>query len=489
MRRFERPQRKGFTTMRPRFLTPLLLASTALALLTGCEVGPNFHAPTASLNAFHNAGLAANSAGAPPPLASWWTGFDDPVLDGIVTRALAQNLDLAAALARVQQARAAAGEAGAQLLPSFDATSQVAVEHQSLNGPDGTFDKAFPGYNRDSRDYTVGAAASWELDLFGGLRRGAEAASAEARAAEAEDAGVRISVVADSADAYFQIRGDQARLDVAQQQIDADQHLLDLVNDRLAAGAATTRESAEAQALLFQAQAAVPPLRTALEAQFNRLDILLGEQPGSFARRLAPAPQITTLPAVPAAETLQEMLRKRPDIIAAQARLAAANANIGVAVSQYYPKISLSGLLGFESLDAGQLFTSAAFQPSAVAGLRWRLFDFGKVDDEVIQARGAHAEALADYRSAVLNAAGDVENAFMALAQSEQETVQLQSEVGALRTARDSSQAAYEGGEIALTDVLDADSDLLRAQDQLAQSRAGNAQNAVSVFRAMGGGW
>jgi NodT family efflux transporter outer membrane factor (OMF) lipoprotein len=335
----------------------------------------------------------------------------------------------------------------------------------------------------------VGAAASWEIDLFGGLRRGAEAASAEARAAEAQDAGVRITVAADAADAYFQIRGDQARLAVAQSQIDNDQHLLDIVSDRLNAGAATTRESAEAQALVFQARAAIPPLRTALEAQSNRLDILLGEQPGSFARNLAPAPQITDLPAVPSQETPQQMLEKRPDIIAAQARLAASSANIGVAVSQYYPKISVSGLLGFESLDAGQLFTSAAFQPSAVAGLRWRLFDFGKVKDEVIQARGARAEALANYGSAVLNAAGDVENSFMAMAQSEQETIELQNETGALRAARDSSQAAYQGGEIGLTDVLDADRDLLQAQDQLAQNRADNARNAVSVFRAMGGGW
>jgi len=233
----------------------------------------------------------------------------------------------------------------------------------------------------------------------------------------------------------------------------------------------------------------VPPLLTGTEAQFNRLDILLGVQPGTYARTLEPAPQIASLPPVPIDETPQDLLKKRPDIIAAQQHLAATSARIGVALSEYYPKVSVSALLGFESLNAGQLFSSAAFQPSAVVGLRWRLFDFGKVNDEVIQARGSNAELLADYRNVVLNAAGDVENSFMALAQSEQETIELQREVSALTTARDSSDAAYQGGSIALTDVLDADRNLLVTQDQLAQNRGEVAENAVSVFRALGGGW
>ncbi len=470
-----------------RRISPVL-ALAALGALAGCEVGPDFRPPQTSLAPFHNTALV-DGADQPPPLSTYWQGFHDPVLEALVQKALAQNLELAAALARVQQAQAAAGEAGAQLLPSAGFDAQAAAEHQSLYSPIGAIGKNLPGYNRDQRLYDVDAAASWEIDLFGGLRRGAEAASAEASAAEAEDAGMRVTVVAEVADTYFQIRGDQARLAVAQQQIDTDSQLLNLVQQRVAAGGATDREEDEAAALLYQAQAFVPPLRTDLEAQYNRLDILLGVQPGSYARFLPQAVQPDALPPLPVAETPQQMLERRPDIIAAQAQLKAANARIGVAVSQYYPKISLSGLLGFESLDAGKLFAGSTFQPEAVAGLRWRLFEFGKIDDEVLEAKGSYAEALADYRDAILTATGDVENGFMALAQAEQQQAQLQDEVSALTKARDSSQRAYADGAIPLTDVLGADRELLQAQDQLALNRANTQQNSVSVFRALGGGW
>lgn len=483
MRRLN-PIRKMRQKARPglRCAVPLLTLG-----LAGCEVGPGFTPPPSTLTPFHN--VAQNPSAPPPPLASYWHGFDDPVLDTVIQKALAGNLDLAAALSRVRQAQAAAGEAGAQLLPTADLGAQAVVQHQSLYSPIGEIGKTLPGYNRDQRLYDVGAAASWEIDLFGGLRRGAEAASAEARAAAAEDAGTRVTLVAEAADAYFQIRGDQARLAVAQAQIDTDAHLLALVQQRYGAGKGTDREADEAAALLYQAQAALPPLRTDLEAQENRLDILLGQQPGSYARHLPAAPLPAVLPPAPADITPQEMLQNRPDIIAAEERLHASNARVGVAVSQYYPKISLSGLLGFESLDAGKFFTSASFQPQVVSGLRWRLFDFGKVNDEVQQAKGGYAEALADYRSTVLNAAGDVENALMALAQDEQEQAELQREVAALQRARDSSQRDYAAGAIPLTDVLNADRELLQAQDQLALNQANTAQDAVSVYRALGGGW
>jgi NodT family efflux transporter outer membrane factor (OMF) lipoprotein len=477
----------------PRHAVPVAMpaALLAIATLSGCEVGPNFKAPQSNLAPFHNSALVAPSGAntVPPAASTYWQGYHDPMLVQVIGVALAQNLDLAAALARVEQARAAAGEAGAQLLPTVDFTPQATVESQSLYSPIGEIGKNLPGYSREQRLYDVGAAASWEIDLFGGLRRGAEAASAEAQAAEAANAGTRVTMVAEVANTYFQMRGDQARLAVAQQQVDTDQHLLNLIQQRQAAGDSTDREAAEAAALLYQAQAAVPPLRTDLEAQYNRLDILLGAQPGSYARHLPAAPQFSELPPVPMAETPQEMLQKRPDIIGANAQLQAANANIGVAVSQYYPKISLSGLLGFESLDAGKLFTGAAFQPEVVAGLRWRLFDFGKVNDEVLEAKGAYAEALADYRGSVLKATGDVENAFMALAQNEQQRTELSNEVAALTKARDSSQRDYVAGAIPLTDVLNADRQLLDTQDQLALNQANIDQDSVSVFRSLGGGW
>jgi len=176
-------------------------------------------------------------------------------------------------------------------------------------------------------------------------------------------------------------------------------------------------------------------------------------------------------------------------VIAAERRLAASNARIGEAISDYYPKVSLSGLLGFESLSAGHLLTGGAFQPQATAGLRWRLFDFGKVDAEVAQSQGAHAEALAQYRKSVLHAAEDVENSFTSLVQLEAQNQELSQEIAALAKARDSSEQAYQGGAIGLTDVLDADRQLLLAQDDQARTRADTARAAVSSYRALGGGW
>ena len=467
-----------------------LALGVGLAALAACtEVGPDYQAPTTTLAPLHDAAAVAARPAQPAPLDRWWQGFDDPVLSEIIRRTLDQNLDLAAAIARVEQARAGAAAAGARLLPTADLDASLAPLHQSTEGPLGTVARHLPGYDRDQSDYAVGPGASWEIDLFGGLKRGAEAAEAEASAAEALRLGVRISVAAEAADAYFQIRGDQARLKLAQDQVATDAHLLDLVNLRRTRGAATDHETAQAQALLSQARSTIPPLRTALETQRNRLDVLMGVQPGTNTLDLsAPAP-IPAVPGVAPDPDASALLRRRPDVIAAERRLAASSAHIGEAISDYYPKVSLGGLLGFESLNADHLFTGAAFQPQAVAGLRWRLFDFGKVDAEVAQSRGAEAEALATYRKSVLHAAEDVENAFTDLVQLEAQNRELGDEIAALTKARDSSEEAYEGGAIALTDVLDADRELLIAQDAQARTRADAARAAVSSYRALGGGW
>jgi len=459
--------------------------------LTGCAVGPDYRKPATTLEGFHSAAAvqAHSTSTTAPPLDRWWLGFEDPELTRIIERALHQNLDLAAAMARVDEARAAAREAGAQLLPTADLTAQAARIHQSLESPIGSIARHLPGFQRDQSQYEVGAAASWEIDLFGGLRRGAQAATAEAQAAEAEQVGTYIMVSADAADAYFQVRGDQARIAVARDQVTTDEHLLDLVERRFRAGLATDREEAQTQALLSEARASLQPLAIDLEAQLNRLDVLMGAQPGTYAAELKSPQQIPPAPAIPGADTPTNVLRRRPDVIAAERHLAASNARIGQAISEYYPKVSIAGLLGFESLSTGQLFKAATFQPEAVAGLRWRLFDFGKVDAEVVQAKGANAEALALYRQSILHAAEDVENAFTSLVQLEAHTQELEREVAALQRARDSSQKAYAAGVIPLTDVLDADRQLLAAQDQLALTRANTDLAAVQSFRAIGGGW
>ena len=183
------------------------------------------------------------------------------------------------------------------------------------------------------------------------------------------------------------------------------------------------------------------------------------------------------------------MLRRRPDIIAAERRLAASNERIGVALAEYYPKLSLSGALGLDSISADKLFTNSAFAATGGGMLRWRLFDFGKVDAEVKQAKGANAEALAAYRETVLHAAEDVENALMALSQSRERVGEVRAQVEALTKARNLAEQSYQAGSIPLTDVINADQQLLVASDELHAERAGSARSAVAVFRAFGGGW
>ncbi|CAN7632705.1 efflux transporter outer membrane subunit [Paraburkholderia terricola] len=482
------------TVVRKPSQSLLRVISAGVAIATGvagCAVGPEYAAPTTQLVPFHNrVATSTQQASRPAPrLDIWWAGFDDPMLVTVVQRALAQNLDLAAAFARVQQARAVAAGAGAQLLPTLDFDATGTAEHQSLLSPVGTIARTFPGYSRDQREYNVGAAASWEIDLAGGLRRSAAAARDEVQAAEAEQLGTRITVAADAADAYLQVRGFQTRLAVAQDQIGTDGRLLELVRVRRRAGAADEREIAQAEALLKQARSTVPTLRTSLEAQLNRLDVLMGAQPGTYAHELSVSSTIPAIPKIDDNDQPLDVLRRRPDIIAAERRVAASSERIGAAISGYYPKISLSGALGFDSVSTNHLFTAAAFQPVGTGSLRWRLFDFGKVDAEVKQARGANAEVLALYRQAVLKAAEDVENAFTALSQTEARRQELQGEVTSLTRARDLSERAYRAGAITLTDVLDADRQLLVARDNLDSSRADAARAAVGAFRALGGGW
>ncbi|MDF3839640.1 efflux transporter outer membrane subunit, partial [Cupriavidus basilensis] len=453
---------------------------------------PDYHAPAADAPAGypHAGALAARQAQTPaPPLDTWWTGFDDPVLTRIVQRALDQNLDLAAAFARVQQARAAAAEAGAQLLPQASLSAQAVKERQSLESPLGRIASRFPGYNRNPELYDVGAGASWEIDLSGGLRRGAEAADAEAQAARADHLGTRISVAAEAADAYFRVRGAQQRIAIAQDEVANNGRLLELVRLRLHDGLSSSREVAQAEALVAQARVTIPPLRIELQTQLNRLDVLMGAQPGTYAAELGPAPGHLAVPAISVAQGPADLLRRRPDVIAAERRLAASNARIGVATAEYYPKLSLSALLGFESLSSGKLFSAAAFQPMAVAGLRWRLFDFGRVDAEVAQAKGANAEALVNYRKAMLRATEDVENAIVTLTELESQGRELATEIDAHVRARSASEDAYKGGAVSLFEVLDEERQLLAARDQQARVHADNARAAVATFRALGGGW
>ena len=470
---------------RPRAAASIL----ALALLTSaCAVGPNYQRPDVKLTSAYVT-PAPVAIAQPATIETWWDGFNDPMLTTVVQRALAQNLDLEQARARILQSRAMARAAGAALLPQAGATGSAARVDQSLLSPIGEIGSHLPGFERDYDDYAVGASASWEIDLFGGLRREREAALAGARSAQATAQAVRISVAADAADAYLQVRAYQARLQVANRQLRTQEDLVSLVDQRARQGVSPDRDLNTAKAALDGVRATVPPLQAGLEAQENRLDVLMGAQPGTWRAELEAPVALPATPVLSIVDGPADLLRRRPDVIAAEESLIAANAQVGAAVSDYYPKVSISGLLGYESLDSARLFTGLGQESQLAAGLRWRLFDFGRVDAEVAQAKGRKAEALAAYRASILKATEDVENALSDLTQQQVRAAALSRQIDELTRARDQAQQAYEGGAISLVEVRDADRDLLTASDALVRARADTDRAAVAAYRALGGGW
>lgn len=476
-----------------RFSTLVFLGLAGLA--TGCAVGPDYQRPSVTLPPAYMGGAVQAGAGpsgtaAATDIAAWWASFEDPQIGRFVTAALAQNLDLAQASARVLQARAGLDAAGAALLPSGNVSGQAARSYQSIETPLGRVLDATPGFSRYGSAYEANLGASWELDLFGGLRRNREASLADYQASDAGASAVRLAVAAQVADTYLQIRGLQARLDVARKQVQTQQQLRSMVQLRLSKGLAPELQFHQVEGALARAKATIPPLENALEAAMNAMDVMLGAAPGTHRAELSDLRPIPAVPSLSLNSTPADLLRRRPDIIAAERRLAGSNARIGAAMAEYYPKISLSGLIGSAtSVSAGNFLSSGASQATAVAGLRWRLFDFWRIDAQIDQAKAQEAESLAAYRQTVLRATEDVENALVALAKRQEQKAVLDQGVDAFGRARQSSGAAYEKGVVSLIEVLQADENLLNVQDAQVVARTESVRSVVAIFKALGGGW
>ncbi|MEX3899498.1 efflux transporter outer membrane subunit [Paraburkholderia sp. BR10954] len=471
-----------------RTLAMLVVAS----LSAGCAVGPDYVRPDVPMPERFMGQTAVDHrhATATADLVTWWTAFGDPQLTQFVALALEQNLDLAQASARVAQARSALGAANAALLPSGNVSGQAARVYQSVETPLGRVLNSTPGFDRYGNEYEANLSASWELDVFGGLRRGREAALAEYEASEAGAAATRLAVAAQTADIYISIRGLQARLNVARRQVQTQQDLLSTINLLYGKGLAAELQVRQAEGALAQVRASVPVLETGLDAAMNALDVMLGAQPGVHRAELLEAGDIPVPPQIGATGSPRELLRRRPDLIVAERHLAASNARIGVAIAEYYPKVSLSGLIGSAtSVASGNLFSSGASQAAGVLGLRWRLFDFGRINAQIGQAKGQEAEMLAAYRLAALHATEDVENAFSALVKREEQAAALTQGVDSLGRARAASFAAYQKGVVSLIEVLQADDSLLRTSDARVQAQTESARAAVAAFKALGGGW
>ncbi|MBB3956623.1 efflux transporter outer membrane subunit [Novosphingobium sediminicola] len=423
-----------------------------------------------------------------PALAQepWWQAFHDPLLNAAEERALDSNLTLEVAAARVEQARALARRAGAALLPAVSLSASAEETRQSLHSPLGSASRTI-GLPRDYQLYQAGVGAQWEIDLFGGLSAGRRAAASGAAATLADEQAARLSVTSDVADAYLHLRALQQRLALAQEQADLRGQLAVLVNQRTGQGLASRFDANRAQAAHAAALAAMPALRQAIAVDLDRLGVLTGDR--TWPERLrSPAPLPSGFTPSPEADPAA-LMRRRPDLAAAEARAAGAEARIAMVKADYYPHLSLSGLVGLATVGGFSLASSDSVMAGGGAALRWRLFDFGRLDAEMAAARGGRREALAQWRQAALMAGAEVGDAMAALDEGAHAVAALGREVDLLTRARDQARDAYAQGAVSLIDVLDADRNLLDASDRLTQARETLARASVAAVRAMGGGF
>lgn len=454
----------------------------AVLVLTACQAGTDYRPPAIS--------VASTWRGPPAdPITAtdqWWRALHDPLVDALVAAALAQNLDVEQAMARIDQARAAVRAAGAAQYPGGAIDGTAARARQSTESGLGRLAGLAPGFERTQNQFDLSAGASWELDLAGGLRRGREAATHEFDAAKASAAAMRLSVAGEVADAYVQLRGLQQGLALAQRETAALEALAPLTRLRERAGEAARLDVAQAEAAAASGRSAAAPLRAGIDAQMSRLRVLLG---GAAPPALSELEKAGAIPAPGPAEAgpPADLLRRRPDLVVAERQLAASHARIGAAMAEYYPRLSLSELVGLQSNRSSSLFTGAANVIQGVAGLRWRLFDFARIDAEVAQARGAEREALATYRGAVLRATEEVETQFTAMAQAQAQAVDIDRRIAAARRARAMTEMAWKAGEIGLIEVLRAERDLIAALSAAATTRAEAARRWIGFRRALGG--
>lgn len=462
----------------------------ATVWLTACVQAPVVPAPELGLPArYASACAVAARPAAPAAMDAWWQGFSDAGLAQAVERALQDSPVLAQAAARADQARAGAQGAGARRLPQAELRAGTADVRQSLLDPVPRLGQAVPGFERNFVQNQIGVGAAWDLDPAGGERAREAAAQADAHAAASQWAATRIAVAAETAQSYLTLRTLQARLDLAREQETVQQRLASLVGQRADRGLSARRDVDHAEAALEGVRATIPPLRAAIDAEVARLQVLQGRAPGSQAPELLTPAALPSAPGIAQAQGPAALMRRRPDLVAAEQRLVAASARIAAATAGYYPSLSLSALLGWSSSVSGRLLGGDALTGDAALALRWRLFDFGRVDAEVAGARGREAEALAAYRAAVWTAAAEVESALSAVLQEDERARTLDRQWARLKSARERTQLAYTQGAASLIEVLDLDRQMLAAADQRLQARSAVARATVAAFRALGGGW
>jgi NodT family efflux transporter outer membrane factor (OMF) lipoprotein len=427
-------------------------------------------------------------ADAAPPsdaaLTSWWSAFNDPVLNGLIRRANADNLDLQAAASRVREARQSEVIARAAGLPSISATG-TALTYNSNR-------KASPTLPIPSSInlYSAGFDASWEIDIFGGVRRGVEAARANTAAAEWARRDGQVSLTAEVANDYLTLRAVQVEIALNLAQLQRENELFSLIGDRRKTGFVTNLDVNQQRVQVAATAAQIPTLTAQSKVLIHALGVLLGEPPEALAQTLAPTtvPLPLAAPALPAGLP-SDLLRRRPDIRAAERRLAASNAEIGVKEADLYPKLDLRGLGSFASTGLGNLFSAQNLASAGVGMLTAPVFNAGKTRATIRAAREENFQALTAYRSTVLGAFRDVEDALSRYEAERARNTSLAQSVTAARNTLLIARDQYATGLVTYVNVLQADDAVLNGENQLAGSDALVLSDLVSVYKALGGGW
>ncbi|NUS38596.1 MAG: efflux transporter outer membrane subunit [Lysobacter sp.] len=460
----------------------VLALATAL-FVSACAVGPDYVRPDTPVPAqFAQAPTAGQAA--PAIDTEFWRAFGDPELTRLVEDALAANHDLRIALAHYDSANALLRGAKFDYLPTITAQGQASDQRLSADQAPGV-----ARGDRDAKSYGVGATASWELDLFGRVRRSVEASRADTAASGADLAALQVAIVGEVASGYFELRGLQERLRVAQDNATNQQETLRLVDARFNAGRGSEFDTSRARAQVESTQARVPALEAQVAVAMHRLAVLTGRAPEALLGELQASSPLPTLPVAPDPGTPGELLRRRPDVAAAEQRLHAATARIGVATADLFPRFTLGGLIGSQAVDAGNLFRRDSETRLVALGIDWSFLDIGRVRARIAATDADAAGELARYQQSVLQALEDTENALVRLDRTRQEDAHLAS------AARDSANAArlarvrYDAGAADLFEVLDAERTRLQAQDAFADARTRNATSLVALYKAMAGGW
>lgn len=472
----------------------LLSMIPALALTAaGCAtVGPDYAPPEAALPASWHATLDQSLSRAPADAESaalWWKRFEDPVLTQLVEGALRGSLDMQEAVARVQEARARRGLRRTGLFPSLDASGNAAFSGEIEKEVKENALGSDPGDEGTSKRFTAGFDAGWDLDLFGGVRRSVEAAEADLQATRADLRDAWVSLAAETAWTYIEVRVGQARLAVARANLEAQQETLALTSARHDAGLESELAVHQARYSVEGTRARIPGLQAGLETAMNGLAVLQGRTPGALHSALSEPGSVPIPPKDVAVGIPADVLRQRPDIRSAESALAAQTARIGEATADLYPKVRISGSIGVETLGLNHLGTTAVWPFGYGLRIEWPVFDAGRIRRNIDVQKALQEQSLARFKGVVLRALEEVENALWAYALERDRLETLGRATSAAQDAVDLAQIQYEAGLIDFGDVLEAQRSLLGFQDQVAESEGALAADLVRLYKALGGGW